>query len=166
MSQRVGLYPGTFDPITNGHLDIIGRSSKLVDRLVIGVGVNTGKKPAFSLEERVAMVEREVGNIQTHSDIDVVPFEGLLVKVADQLGAGIVIRGLRGVTDFEYEVQMVGMNTKMNPDVETVFLTASAETQFIASKLVREIAMMGGDIAPFVPPKVAEETVERLNGTL
>ena len=173
--QRIGLYPGTFDPITNGHIDIIRRAVKLVDRLVIGVAINAGKGPLFSLEERVAMVERETASLwgdgvsggddasggKGGPVIEVRPFDCLLMHFAEQVGAQIIIRGLRAVSDFEYEFQMVGMNARLNPDVETVFLMAEARYQAIASRLVKEIAALGGDIAPFVPQKVAKMLVKR-----
>jgi len=161
--QRIGLYPGTFDPITNGHIDIIRRAVKLVDRLVIGVAINAGKGPLFSLEERVAMVERETAGLWGNGGpvIDVRPFDCLLMHFAERVGAQIIIRGLRAVSDFEYEFQMVGMNARLNPDVETVFLMAEARYQAIASRLVKEIAALGGDIAPFVPQKVAKMLVKR-----
>lgn len=160
--QIVGLYPGTFDPITNGHLDIIQRAIKLVDRLVIGVAVNPGKGPIFSLDERVEMVKRESAPFVDGSGIDVMPISGLLMHFAEEIGAQIIIRGLRAVSDFEYEFQMVGMNARLNPNIETVFLMAEARQQAIASKLVKEIAMFGGDISSFVPAQVAEETVARM----
>ena len=153
---RVGLYPGTFDPMTNGHLDVIRRALKLVDHLVIAIGVNATKTPLISLEERFALIEAEAGPIakEIGSKISTASFSGLVVNAADAHGATVIIRGLRGAVDFEYETQMVGMNRVMNPHVETVFLAASPETQFISSTLVRQIASMGGDIAPFVPSSV------------
>ncbi|MBI1249882.1 MAG: pantetheine-phosphate adenylyltransferase [Alphaproteobacteria bacterium] len=150
---RVGLYPGTFDPITNGHLDIIRRGAKLVDRLVIGVAINRDKGPLFTLEERVEMVQRECAAITTAS-IDVRPFDTLLMSFAQEVGAGVIVRGLRAVSDFEYEFQMVGMNQKLNPAIETVFLMADPHCQAIASRLVKEIARLGGDVASFVPADV------------
>lgn len=160
--QLVGLYPGTFDPLTNGHLDIIQRAVKLVDKLVIGVAINPGKGPVFSLEERVEMVTRESAPHIDGSEIEVMPFNGLLMHFAEEVGAAVIIRGLRAVSDFEYEFQMVGMNARLNPDIETVFLMAEARHQAIASKLVKEIAMFGGDISSFVPAQVAEETTARM----
>lgn len=153
---RVGLYPGTFDPMTNGHLDVIRRALKLVDHLVIAIGVNATKTPLISLEERFALIEAEAGPIakEVGSKISTASFSGLVVDAADAHGATVIIRGLRGAVDFEYETQMVGMNRVMNPHVETIFLAASPETQFISSTLVRQIASMGGDIAPFVPSSV------------
>ncbi|MBT8472875.1 MAG: pantetheine-phosphate adenylyltransferase [Marinicaulis sp.] len=158
MTKRVGLYPGTFDPLTMGHVDIIERAVKLVDELVIGVAINRDKGPLFNLDERVAMVEREMRLItsETGVAITVKPFEGLLVNFAESVGAGIVVRGLRAVSDFEYEFQMVGMNQALNDDIETVFLMADARYQSIASRLVKEIARLGGDVASFVPDNVAK----------
>jgi len=154
--SRVGLYPGTFDPMTNGHLDVIRRALKLVDHLVVAIGVNATKQPLISLEERFALIEAEAGPVakEIGSKISTASFSGLVVNAADEHGANVIIRGLRGAVDFEYETQMVGMNRVMNPHVETVFLAASPETQFISSTLVRQIASMGGDITPFVPPLV------------
>ena len=153
---RVGLYPGTFDPMTNGHLDVIRRGLKLVDHLVVAIGVNATKTPLISLEERFALIEAEAGPIakEVGSKISTASFSGLVVNAADEHGATVIIRGLRGAVDFEYETQMVGMSRVMNPHVETVFLAASPETQFISSTLVRQIASMGGDITPFVPSSV------------
>jgi pantetheine-phosphate adenylyltransferase len=150
---RIGLYPGTFDPITNGHLDIIRRAAKLVDTLIIGVAINRDKGPLFSLEERVAMVERECADI-TDAAILVRPFDTLLMKFAETLGARVIVRGLRAVSDFEYEFQMVGMNQKLNPAIETVFLMADPQCQAIASRLVKEIARLDGDVSAFVPAEV------------
>ncbi|GGA11772.1 pantetheine-phosphate adenylyltransferase [Neptunicoccus cionae] len=155
--MRTGLYPGTFDPVTHGHLDIFRRACSLVDRLVIGVAINRDKGPLFSLEERVAMVESTCGDIARDKGIEIVvhPFENLLIHCAQEVGANVIIRGLRAVSDFEYEFQMVGMNRAMNDDIETVFLMAEAQHQSIASKLVKEIARLGGDIEGFVPEDVA-----------
>jgi len=157
MGKRIGLYPGTFDPLTLGHVDIIGRAVKLVDELVIGVAINRDKGPLFSLEERVKMVTDEMAPIARKSGviITVTPFETLLMKFAEQVKADIIIRGLRAVSDFEYEFQMVGMNQALNDEIETVFLMADARYQSIASRLVKEIARLGGDIESFVPKKVA-----------
>ncbi len=156
--MRIGLYPGTFDPITLGHLDIIRRASALVDRLVIGIAINRDKGPLFSLEERVAMVEAQCAELATQCGTEIVahPFENLLIDCARDVGAQIIIRGLRAVADFEYEYQMVGMNRAMDDTVETVFLMAEARHQAIASKLVKEIARLGGDISAFVPQGVKE----------
>ena len=155
------VYPGTFDPITNGHLDIIGRAVKLVDKLVIGVAINEAKKPLFSLEERVEMVRAEVEKFEAGAAIEVRPFDGLLMHFAEKVGASSIIRGLRAVSDFEYEFQMVGMNQRLNADIETVFLMADPRHQAIASRLVKEIAKLGGDIDPFVPQLVKERLLEK-----
>ena len=154
--MRIGLYPGTFDPITLGHLDIIKRAAALVDRLVIGVAINRDKGPLFRLEERVAMVKAEGAAMAAASGIEIVvhPFENLLIDCARDVGAGLIIRGLRAVADFEYEYQMVGMNRVLDDSVETVFLMAEARHQAIASKLVKEIARLGGDVSNFVTPPV------------
>jgi pantetheine-phosphate adenylyltransferase len=151
---RIGLYPGTFDPLTNGHLDIIERAAKMVDKLVIGVAINTDKGPLFSLDERVAMVQHACGGQSGATLIEVRPFDTLLVKFAAQVGAGVIIRGLRAVSDFEYEFQMVGMNQKLTQEIETVFLMADPTCQAIASRLVKEIARLEGDVSEFVPPEV------------
>ena len=156
--MRVGLYPGTFDPITLGHIDIIRRASSLVDRLVIGVAINRDKGPLFDLEQRVAMVEAECAKLSelTGIEIAVHPFENLLIDCARDVGASIIVRGLRAVADFEYEFQMVAMNRKLDDSIETVFLMAEAEHQAIASKLVKEIARLGGDVEKFVTPAINE----------
>ncbi len=156
--MRVGLYPGTFDPITLGHVDIIRRACQLVDRLVIGVAINRDKGPLFSLEDRVAMVEAECAKLSEKNGTEIVahPFENLLIDCARDVGAEVIIRGLRAVADFEYEFQMVGMNRKLDPDIVTVFLMAEADRQAIASKLVKEIARLGGDVSHFVPPAVRD----------
>ncbi len=161
--MRTGLYPGTFDPITLGHLDIIQRAMALVDRLVIGVAINRDKGPLFTLEERVAMVERECEAViaRTGGEIVVYPFENLLIDCARDVGASVIIRGLRAVADFEYEFQMVGMNRALDNSVETVFLMADARRQAIASKLVKEIARLGGDVSKFVTPPVNEALRDR-----
>lgn len=163
--MRVGLYPGTFDPITLGHIDIIRRGCLLVDRLVIGVAINRDKGPLFSLEERVAMIEFEAGRLssETGTEIIVHPFENLLIDCAKDVGAAIILRGLRAVADFEYEFQMVGMNRQLDAEIETVFLMAEAQHQAIASKLVKEIARLGGDVSKFVTPAVQQELVQRLS---
>ncbi|PZQ49246.1 MAG: pantetheine-phosphate adenylyltransferase [Rhodovulum sulfidophilum] len=165
--MRIGLYPGTFDPITLGHVDIIRRACSLVDRLVIGVAINRDKSPLFPLEERVAMVEAECRPIAEATGVEIIahPFENLLIHCAEDVGATMIVRGLRAVSDFEYEYQMVGMNRAMNDDVETVFLMADAHYQAIASRLVKEIARLGGDISGFVPPRVAEALSRRLEPT-
>ncbi|WP_299814982.1 pantetheine-phosphate adenylyltransferase [uncultured Jannaschia sp.] len=160
--MRTGLYPGTFDPITLGHLDIIRRACTLVDRLVIGVAINRDKGPLFTLDERVAMVEAEAARWSSETGTEIVthPFENLLIDCAADVGAQMIVRGLRAVADFEYEYQMVGMNRQLNDRIETVFLMAEAQHQAIASKLVKEIARLGGDVAAFVTPEV-----ERALGT-
>lgn len=156
--MRIGLYPGTFDPVTLGHLDIIERATVLVDRLVIGVAINRDKGPLFTLEERVAMIEAECAAVAERTGVEIVahPFENLLIDCARDVGAGIIIRGLRAVADFEYEFQMVGMNRVLDDTIETVFLMAEAKHQAIASKLVKEIARLGGDVSKFVTPAVNE----------
>lgn len=159
--MRIGLYPGTFDPVTLGHLDIISRAAPLVDRLVIGVAINRNKGPLFSLEERCEMLERNVKRVEVDTEIVVVPFENLLIEFAHQQGAQVIIRGLRAVSDFEYEFQLVGMNRAMDPSVETLFLMADANHQAIASRLVKEIARLGGDISNFVTPGVAKALQEK-----
>jgi pantetheine-phosphate adenylyltransferase len=161
---RVGLYPGTFDPVTNGHLDIIARAARLLDRLVVGVAINTGKGPLFELEERVELVQAEVARIATENGmvIEVHAFDTLLVEYARKIGASMIVRGLRAVSDFDYEFQMAGMNYRMAPDVETVFLMASERHQFIASRLVKEVAMLGGDISTFVPPLTLQRVLRRI----
>ena len=155
------LYPGTFDPLTNGHVDIIKRAVKIVDRLVIGVAINRDKGPLFSIEERVAMVQAEMGGLSDRADIEVLPFESLLMHFAEDVKAQIIVRGLRAVSDFEYEFQMVGMNQRLNPDIETVFLMADPRHQAIASRLVKEIARLGGNIDGFVPAAVRERLKEK-----
>ena len=164
--MRIGLYPGTFDPITLGHIDIIRRACALVDRLVIGVAINRDKGPLFSLEERVAMVGSQCDALGAAcgTEILVHPFENLLIDCAHDVGAQIIVRGLRAVADFEYEYQMVGMNRVMDDTVETVFLMAEARHQAIASKLVKEIARLGGDISGFVPEAVRAELLKKYPG--
>ena len=162
--MRIGLYPGTFDPITMGHADIIRRATNLVDRLVLGVAINRDKGPLFSLEERVAMAEAEASKIMegTGTDLVVHPFENLLIDCARDVNASIIIRGLRAVADFEYEFQMVGMNRVLDDTIETVFLMADAHHQAIASKLVKEIARLGGDVNKFVTDDVHQALMEKL----
>ncbi len=162
--MRIGLYPGTFDPITLGHTDIIHRAATLVDRLVIGVAINRDKGPMFSLEERLAMVEAECAGLAELTGTEIVahPFENLLIDCARDVGAQVIVRGLRAVADFEYEFQMVGMNRRLDSSVETVFLMADAQHQAIASKLVKEIARLGGDISHFVPPAVKDALLAKL----
>jgi pantetheine-phosphate adenylyltransferase len=160
--MRVGLYPGTFDPVTNGHLDIIGRAVKLVDKLVIGVAVNIGKGPLFSLEERVEILERETEHLTKIAQIEVRPFETLLMHFARQVNAQMIVRGLRAVADFEYEFQMTAMNQQLDREIETVFLMADPRHQAIASRLVKEIATLGGDIGKFVPAGVAQQLLAKV----
>ena len=162
--MRIGLYPGTFDPVTLGHLDIIKRATALVDRLVIGVAINRDKGPLFDLDERVAMIEFECAKIaaETGCEIHAHPFENLLIDCARDVGAGIILRGLRAVADFEYEFQMVGMNRRLDASIETVFLMAEAQHQAIASKLVKEIARLGGNVSQFVTPAVRDALQSKL----
>ena len=159
--MRTGVYPGTFDPITRGHMDIIRRGAKLVDRLVIGVTTNPSKSPMFTIDERMEMVRREVAGID--AETEVVSFDSLLMTFAEGQGATVIVRGLRAVADFEYEFQMAGMNQQLNANIETVFLMADVSLQPIASKLVKEIARFGGAIDKFVPPQVAEDVRRNLD---
>ena len=160
---RTAVYPGTFDPVTNGHMDIIDRATRVVRTLVIGVAVNIGKGPLFELDERVALLEKEVAKLkeERRERIKIVPFDNLLVDFVRDQGATIVIRGLRAVSDFEYEFQMASMNARLNGDIETVFLMASERNQFISSHFVKEIGRLGGDIGHFVSPDVKARLVER-----
>jgi pantetheine-phosphate adenylyltransferase len=159
---RIGLYPGTFDPVTLGHLDIIKRAVKLVDHLVIGVATNSSKEPLFTLQERKEMLEREAQPLaKDRATIEVRAFDMLLVKFAESVGAAMIIRGLRAVSDFEYEFQMVAMNQRLNTEIETVFLMADPRHQAIASRLVKEIALLDGDVAPFTTPSVAQALIQR-----
>ncbi len=161
--HRIGLYPGTFDPPTAGHIDIFGRAAKLVDTLIIGVAINEAKKPLFSLDERVAMVEHECANLKGTglAEIKIMPMRGLLMHFAEKCNANIIVRGLRAVQDFEYEFQMTAMNEQLNPDIETIFLMADVRHQAVASRLVKEIASLGGDITPFVTPSVKKALLEK-----
>ncbi len=168
--SRVGIYPGTFDPITRGHIDIIRRASKMVDHLVVAVARNSGKGPLFSISERVEMVEDELEDIRSRNEadgflgtIEAKPFGSLLMHFAEEQGASVIIRGLRAVSDFEYEFQMAGMNARLNPRIETMFLMASDRHQFISSRFVKEIGRLGGAITEFVPPRVAERVVHRFD---
>jgi len=167
---RIAVYPGTFDPITNGHIDIIRRASKMVDKLLVAAAENIGKSPMFSLDERREMVSQEIEVIKTdnkikgyHCDIEVTSFGNLLMHFVDQNKAKFVIRGLRAVSDFEYEFQMVGMNARLNPEVETIFLMSSERHQFISSRLVKEIAILGGEIGDFVTQRVKERMLGTIN---
>lgn len=162
---KVGVYPGTFDPITVGHLDVIARSAEhLVDRLIIAVATNAGKEPLFNLDERVKLVEDGLESLsaQTRAVIEVMPFDTLLVKFVADMGAGVIVRGLRAVSDFEYEFQMAAMNRRLTTEVETVFLMSSDRNQFISSRFVKEIARLGGDVAEFVPPKVLDTLLRKV----
>ncbi|QWC55715.1 pantetheine-phosphate adenylyltransferase [Erythrobacter sp. 3-20A1M] len=161
MSERVGIYPGTFDPITLGHADIIRRGATLVDRLIVSVTTNPSKNPMFSTEERLAMVKREIAAMGI-PNVEVQGFNALLVRYAEKVGANVIVRGLRAVADFEYEYQMAGMNQQLSDDIETVFLMADVSLQPIASRLVKEIALFGGDIAPFVSPAVKDDILARV----
>ncbi len=161
---RVGVYPGTFDPITNGHTDIILRATKIVDRLVIGVARNDGKGPLFATDERVEIVRAEIAHLadpESRGRIEVRPFDTLLMHFAMSVDASVIVRGLRAVSDFEYEFQMAGMNNRLNSTVETVFLMASDRFQFISSRFVKEIGQLGGDVTPFVSARVAERLARR-----
>jgi pantetheine-phosphate adenylyltransferase len=164
MTRHVGVYPGTFDPVTNGHLDIICRAARILDRLVVGVAMNAGKGPLFPLEERVELVRAETHAIATRAGakVDVVPFKGLLVAFAREVDADVIIRGLRAVSDFDYEFQMAGMNRRVDQGVETVFLMASETNQFISSRFVKEIARLGGEVSSFVPKLTLERTLARV----
>ncbi len=162
--QRIGVYPGTFDPVTNGHVDIIRRAAGVVDKLVVAVAINAGKNPLFTLDERVAMVRQETAAMTENgiaSRIEVRPFDNLLMDFTVSVGARVIIRGLRAVSDFEYEFQMAGMNARLNSGVETMFLMASDRHQFISSRFVKEIGRLGGDVGHFVPPRIAKRLVER-----
>ena len=162
-TERVGVYPGTFDPTTNGHMDVIRRGARVLDRLVVGVAVNAGKGPLFSLEERVEMVRDEIATIDDPRAgvVEVKPFNSLLMHFAEAENAQCILRGLRAVSDFDYEFQMAGMNARLNPDIEILFLMASETNQFIASRLVKEIAALGGDISSFVSKAVADRVNDR-----
>ncbi|MEA1938250.1 MAG: pantetheine-phosphate adenylyltransferase [Pseudomonadota bacterium] len=165
-TTRIGIYPGTFDPITLGHIDILGRAAKIVDRLIVAVAVNPAKTPFFPLEERLALIEGDIAQLtEAGHKIEVTPFDNLLTEFASQAGASIILRGLRAVSDFEYEFQMAGMNFRLAPDIETVFLMASDRHHFIASRFVKEIAELGGDVTPFVSKAVAQRICARLEET-
>jgi len=156
MTERVGFYPGSFDPVTNGHLDVIERACKLVDRLIVGIGVHAAKKPLLSADRRRDLLAETAGAIGTRNgvSIEIIEFDGLMVQAAQRCGAGMVIRGLRDTTDYNYEMQMVGMNAQMAPDIQTVFVPSSPYVRHISATLVRQIAEMGGDVSPFVPRAV------------
>jgi pantetheine-phosphate adenylyltransferase len=156
MTRLTGFYPGSFDPLTNGHLDVIERACKLVDTLIVGVGVNLSKKPLFSHEDRLALLEQTLAPIgkRTDTEISIVDFDGLMVDAARAHGAKLILRGLRDTTDYNFEMQMVGMNAQMAPELQTVFLPSSPPVRHISATLVRQIAELGGDISKFVPPTV------------
>ncbi|HSV04203.1 MAG TPA: pantetheine-phosphate adenylyltransferase [Phenylobacterium sp.] len=159
---RVGLFPATFDPVHNGHIDIMERAAKLVDRLVIGVAINIGKGPMFTLEERVAILREETAHLAGQVEIDVRPYEGLTTVFAREVGANLIVRGLRAFTDFEYEFQMAAMNQQLDREIDTVFLMADPRHQAIASRLVKEIVLLGGDITKFVSPRVKVRLLEKV----
>ncbi|MEG3617710.1 pantetheine-phosphate adenylyltransferase [Magnetovibrio sp. PR-2] len=159
---RVGVYPGTFDPPTNGHMDIVTRASHIVDKLIVAVAVNAGKGPMFTLDERVEMVEAELKAAGLSDKVEVRPFDNLLVEFVSDVGASVIVRGLRAVSDFEYEFQMAGMNSRLDPNVETVFLMASDKNQFISSRFVKEIGRLGGDVRHFVSDAVAARLEHQL----
>jgi pantetheine-phosphate adenylyltransferase len=163
MPERIGVYPGTFDPVTNGHMDIILRATKILDRLIVAVAVNAGKGPLFNVDERSKLIADEVATLKNTNGvvIEVRPFDNLLMHFAKQVGATMIVRGLRAVSDFEYEFQMAGMNARLDQQMETVFLMASDRCQFISSRFVKEIGRLGGDISPFVSPRVKDSLVER-----
>ncbi len=160
--MRIGLYPGTFDPIHNGHVDLVRRALRLVDRLVIGVAINSGKGPMFTLEERVEILKEETACLTSGGEIVVWPYEGLTLGAAREVGADMIIRGLRAVADFDFEFQMTAMNQQLDRNIETVFLMADPRHQALASRLVKEIAQMGGDVGPFVPPGVRRRLLEKV----
>lgn len=164
--SRIAIYPGSFDPVTNGHLDIIERGAGLTDHLIVAVAQNAGKSPMFSIDERIGLLKDEIKDMYQQGRIDgtveVRSFDGLLVGYAAEVGAKMILRGLRAVTDFDYEFQMTGMNRRMNRNIETVFLMASERNQFIASRMVKEVAMLDGDISGFVPPRSAKALIERI----
>ena len=162
-SERVGVYPGTFDPVTSGHMEVIRRSLRLVDKLVIGPATNIGKGPLFSLQERIDIIKDDIADFSAtdKARIQIAPFDGLLIHFAREVGASVIIRGLRAVSDFEYEIQMANMKARMEPDIETIFLMASDRHQFIASSLVKDIARLGGDTSQFVSKKVFQRLKDK-----
>ena len=163
--HRIGIYPGTFDPITSGHCDIVRRALRLVDKLVIGVASNPAKGPAFNLNDRIEMARDDLSAFDPDGDrVEVRAFDQLLMHFAEEMNAGVIVRGLRAVSDFDFEFQMTGMNARLNPNVETVFLMSSESHQFISSRFVKEIAALGGDITSFVSPNVATRLVARYQG--
>jgi pantetheine-phosphate adenylyltransferase len=165
MTEHIGVYPGTFDPVTNGHIDIIRRGARLVDLLVIAVAQNAGKGPLFTIDERVEILEAEIAALPPVDGyrIEIRPFDTLLMSFAESVGASVILRGLRAISDFEYEFQMAGMNARLNPNIDTVFLMASERHQFISSRFVKEIGRLGGDIGGFVSPRVAERLRRRFS---
>lgn len=165
-SQKIGIYPGTFDPITNGHADIIGRAARVLDKLVVGVAINPGKGPIFTIDERVELVREEIAHLDNSNGgmIEIIPFQSLLIHFAREVEATVIVRGLRAVSDFDYEFQMASMNAKMAPEIETLCLMASDKYHFIASSLVKEIAKLNGDVSQFVSPRIQERLSERLGG--
>ncbi len=160
--MKIAIYPGTFDPITFGHLDIIKRAAKIFDHIIVAPAIDNYKNPLFSTDERVLLIKEELKNHQFDSEISVEKFEGLLINFAAKKNAATIIRGLRAVSDFEYEFQMFGMNAKLNPEIQTIFLPASENNHFIASKLVKEVARLGGDISKFVSPYIAQKLAEKI----
>ena len=163
MTERIGLYPGSFDPITNGHMDIIKRSLKIVDKLIVGIAVNDSKSEYFSTEERLQIIEEDINNMNLSDRIKVHSFEGLLMDCAKNIGASVIIRGLRAVSDFEYEFQMTGMNARLEPSIETVFLMSSENQHFISSKLVKEVFKFNGDISSFVSANVLKKMKKKIS---